>query len=341
MASHKLRQSDALYQRLFHGIDITHFDVYTQSQERLGSILEVLFDQENRQCYLNIDSSSRVRNPLQLIPLKRFRVDEAHRRLYVEQVSGEVIPSVNREAIAPPAVGAAPIVSDRAPDIRSLQDSTPVETVSPVEFSAPLESEVPLEAPIVVVPGGMTTAHYAAAQHIPSVQSEYEATVLPEQEPIVQPEQPANFVRATPEVPELRPRAAAFRPNDEETIKLLEERVVVNRQRRKIGEVILRKEIETEMVQVPIRREKLIVEQVGAVNRQLASIYLDGQTQEASVASTARAHQATQLRSGQAGNATVNAEFSSIQEAIQFLQNYSGQLGDAEVQITLRRDRMM
>jgi stress response protein YsnF len=75
----------------------------------------------------------------------------------------------------------------------------------------------------------------------------------------------------------------------EEIIRLLEERVVVNSTKRKIGEVIVRKEIEIRMVQVPIRCEKLIVEQVSPEHKQLAEIdlghgdisgfeFIDGQT---------------------------------------------------------------
>ncbi len=60
----------------------------------------------------------------------------------------------------------------------------------------------------------------------------------------------------------------------EETIRLLEERLKVNYQKQKVGEVIVRKEIETRMIQVPVRREKLIVEQVGDSPRRLAEIDL-------------------------------------------------------------------
>lgn len=60
----------------------------------------------------------------------------------------------------------------------------------------------------------------------------------------------------------------------EEIIRLLGERVVVERSKRKVGEVIVRKEIETRMVQVPVRYEKLIIEQVGSEPKQLAEIIL-------------------------------------------------------------------
>jgi len=62
----------------------------------------------------------------------------------------------------------------------------------------------------------------------------------------------------------------------EELIRLLGERVVVDRNKRKVGEVIVRKVIETRMVQVqvPVRHEKLIVEQVSPERKQLAEIDL-------------------------------------------------------------------
>ncbi|NJM70088.1 MAG: DUF2382 domain-containing protein [Scytonema sp. RU_4_4] len=60
----------------------------------------------------------------------------------------------------------------------------------------------------------------------------------------------------------------------EEIIRLLGERLIIDRSKRKVGEVIVRKEIETQIVQVPIRREKLIVEQVSPERKQLAKIDL-------------------------------------------------------------------
>ncbi len=61
---------------------------------------------------------------------------------------------------------------------------------------------------------------------------------------------------------------------EEDIIRLLGERLIVDSSKRKIGEVIVRKEIETRMVQVPVRREKLIVEQISPEHKQLAEIDL-------------------------------------------------------------------
>ena len=62
----------------------------------------------------------------------------------------------------------------------------------------------------------------------------------------------------------------------QEIFSLLEERLTLDLTRRKIGEVVVRKEIETQIVQmqVPVRREKLIVEQVSPEYKLLAEINL-------------------------------------------------------------------
>ncbi|MCY7336319.1 MAG: DUF2382 domain-containing protein, partial [Chamaesiphon sp.] len=60
----------------------------------------------------------------------------------------------------------------------------------------------------------------------------------------------------------------------EEVFSLLEERLIVNLSRRKLGEIVIRKEIETQILQVevPVQREKLIVEQVSPEYQLLAQI---------------------------------------------------------------------
>lgn len=57
-------------------------------------------------------------------------------------------------------------------------------------------------------------------------------------------------------------------------IQLLAERLAISYHKHKVGEVIIRKEIETEIIEVPIRREKLVVEQVSPEHRKLAEIDL-------------------------------------------------------------------
>jgi hypothetical protein len=94
---------------------------------------------------------------------------------------------------------------------------------------------------------------------------------------------------------------------EEQIIRLLEERLVVESSKRKIGEVIVRKVIETRMIQVPVRREKLIVEQISPENKQLAEIDL-GEGEIAGVDLTeVQRLESTRLDS----SLTVSGEFSS------------------------------
>ncbi|MGF1539147.1 MAG: DUF2382 domain-containing protein [Pleurocapsa sp.] len=59
---------------------------------------------------------------------------------------------------------------------------------------------------------------------------------------------------------------------DDYHISLLEEKLQVNRRKQKVGEVVIRKQVETRMVKVPIRREKLIVERIGKNPERLTEV---------------------------------------------------------------------
>jgi stress response protein YsnF len=115
---------------------------------------------------------------------------------------------------------------------------------------------------------------------------------------------------------------------DREVIRLLEERLVVNRSKRKVGEVIVRKEIETRMVEVPLQREKLIVEQIGEDPKVLAEIDL-GEGEITGI-------EAIEKRLDRA-EPKVSAEFTSVTKASKMLSSIAAQPrhGCAKVRIEL------
>lgn len=113
----------------------------------------------------------------------------------------------------------------------------------------------------------------------------------------------------------------------EEVLQLLEERIVVERSKRKIGDVIVRKEVETYMVQVPVRRERLVVEQVSPERKELASIDL-GQGEITGIDLGNGDNGATNLTSVQpaaAASSMVTVSFSSIEAAHQALAELASQ----------------
>ena len=67
---------------------------------------------------------------------------------------------------------------------------------------------------------------------------------------------------------------ASSKIKESQKISLLEEKLKINRYKRKVGEVVVRKQIETYTIQVPMRREKLIVERVGQNTEQIAEVVI-------------------------------------------------------------------
>jgi hypothetical protein len=130
----------------------------------------------------------------------------------------------------------------------------------------------------------------------------------------------------------LRPVAVQAEPHNfstsvfsEEVIPLLEERLVVDFHKRKVGEVVVRKEVETCIVEVPVRRERLIVEQVSPNYEQLAVVDLGSSYAEKINPSDGRLSPLMQAR------------FISINAAIEFLQSIADQptLGSPAAPISL------
>lgn len=98
---------------------------------------------------------------------------------------------------------------------------------------------------------------------------------------------------------------------EQHKISLLSERLVIENKRYKIGEIVVRKVIETQMVQVPISREKLIVEQVEPQYKQIAEIDLaPGENME--IIATDSINDFSQ--------STISSKFKSVHAAVQFLE---------------------
>ena len=199
-----------------------------------------------------------------------------------------------------------------APNLANSADYYP----SNVEFCAPLENSVPLEAPRLTyrVPLNPATASPDLQQGVqPS--DDHQNVEQPSDADTLSDLNLGNSVTQS-EGLSLRKSGVTTRAEDATIIPLLEERLVVDRHKRKVGEVIVRKEIETYIVEVPVRREKLIVEQVSPEFKQLAVVDL-GQVQaddigvsNASTLGTPNNHLSS----------AISAKFTSAHAAIEFLE---------------------
>jgi hypothetical protein len=93
------------------------------------------------------------------------------------------------------------------------------------------------------------------------------------------------------------------------TIQLLAERLVATQRKQKVGEVVIRKEVSTRIVEVPVRQEKLIVEQVSPQYKKIADI-----TPEQGEVNTVSTHGTEDLSVG-----TFQGHFLSAKTASEFL----------------------
>ncbi|MBE9033974.1 DUF2382 domain-containing protein [aff. Roholtiella sp. LEGE 12411] len=91
MPLHKLEHFDPNYRETFSGDDVKALDVYTQGGERIGSVADVLVDQDGRFRYLVLDTSLDYVSKKILLPIGLSRINYPERRVYVNGLSKEQV----------------------------------------------------------------------------------------------------------------------------------------------------------------------------------------------------------------------------------------------------------
>ncbi len=116
----------------------------------------------------------------------------------------------------------------------------------------------------------------------------------------------------------------------QESVNLLEERLIVENKIFKKGEVVVRKVVETRIIEVPVRNEKLIVEQVYPEYKQLAEINLEIEenTQTSTIKSVSHLN----------NKSSISSNFGSIDSAMQYLETISlkDQYKKVKIEITIQ-----
>jgi Domain of unknown function (DUF2382) len=142
--------------------------------------------------------------------------------------------------------------------------------ILPLESSAPLESSVPLEA-VIRLAKSYTSESNPTPDFVEPTSKLSTAPV----ERVPDLHTPIAIAESIAPIDENNTQVVETARLADDSIQLLGERVIVDRQRRKIGEVIVRKVVETQIIEIPIHREKLVVEQVNPERKQLAVIDLN------------------------------------------------------------------
>lgn len=232
MALYKLNDFYPNYRdELFDGNDVKGLDVYTERDEKVGSIHNVLVDDNGQFRYLVLDTGFWVFGKKVLLPVGRFRSDPRAQRIYTIGLSKEQVQNLPEYH------------DDMTVDYSYEERVRGVYRTPRVEAEAPLESSAPLET--------------SAALEDPYLRQETYRTAQP-----AQPVRPAAAYTQDNYRYEHEPELYGMNDRDHQTLRLYEERLVAQKHRQKTGEVSVGKRVTTDTarVAVPVERERIVIE---------------------------------------------------------------------------------
>ena len=242
MPLHKLEDFDSEYKNAFDNDDIKGKSVYTEgSDEKIGTISDVLVDEDGRFRYFVVDLGFWIFGKKVLLPVGRTRVDHGADRVYalgMTRQQAEDLPEFS-DRLA--------VDYDYEEKVRGVyRPNAGIAADRSLDASAPLDVSAPLDATI-----GLSTATGLSA-------AAYQPT--PQADRIV--ERP-TYDRDTYNY-QLDSSLYDMNEQNHQTLKLYEERLIANKERRKTGEVAIGKRVETDTarVSVPVDKERVIIERV-------------------------------------------------------------------------------
>jgi uncharacterized protein (TIGR02271 family) len=229
MALYKLDDFYPNYRdELFDGNDIKGLDVYTERDEKVGSIHNVLVDDKGQFRYLVIDTGFWIFGKKVLLPVGRFRSDPRAQRIYTIGLSKEQAQNL------PEYHDDMTVDYNYEERVRGVYRAPRVESQTPLEASAPLETSAALEDAYIVRQDTHRTAQPARAAAYTQENYRYEH----------------------------EPELYGMNERDHQTLRLYEERLVAHKHRQKTGEVSVGKRVTTDTarVSVPVERERIVIE---------------------------------------------------------------------------------
>ena len=241
MPLHKLEDFDSDYRNSFDGDDIKGKSVYTEgSDEKIGSVSDVLVDEDGRFRYFVVDLGFWIFGKKVLLPVGRTRVDHGADRVYALGMSRQQAEDL------PEFSDRLAVDYDYEEKVRGVyRPSTGVTAERSLDAPAPLDTTTGLGVGTGLGIGGLGTAAY---------------------EPTPAPDTIVDRPTYNSDTYNYKQDSSLYDMNeqDHQTLRLYEERLVANKQRRKTGEVAIGKRVETDTarVSVPVDKERVIIERV-------------------------------------------------------------------------------
>ncbi|MBW4515781.1 MAG: DUF2382 domain-containing protein [Timaviella obliquedivisa GSE-PSE-MK23-08B] len=229
MALHRIRDFDPDYKNHFENGDIKGLDVYS-GPEKVGSVEDILVDESGQFRYLIINTGAWIFGKKVLLPIGRARVDLRGNRVNADNLTKaqvEMLPEFNDDMTAD---------YDHEEQVRKVYRP-----------AAPLDNGVSLDSPAALGVG------YAGSQSAPSTTN-----------PVPTVDTSAGYQGYDRDTYDYQhePDLYQLHGEDQDGLKLYQERLVANKTRQKTGEVTIGKNVQTETasVSVPIEKERIVIQ---------------------------------------------------------------------------------
>ncbi|HTL88322.1 MAG TPA: DUF2382 domain-containing protein [Leptolyngbya sp.] len=221
MALYKIRDFDPDYRDHFDGDDVKDLDLYNGS-DKIGSVKDVLVDEEGRFRYLVISTGAWIFGKNVLLPIGRAQIDYGAKKVFANGLTKEQVEQL------PEFSDDMKMDYHSEEQVRGVYRGTPTMNTTATAANAPLES-----SPALNSDASMGTAYAAAAPTYDENTYDYGID-----------------------------QDLYKMDHHDDRIRLYEERLVANKRRMKAGEVTVGKHVETETarVNVPIEKERVVVE---------------------------------------------------------------------------------
>jgi uncharacterized protein (TIGR02271 family) len=246
MPLYRIKDFDPDYRDHFGNDDVKGLDLYSRD-EKIGSVNDVLVDEDGQFRYLVINTGAWIFGKKVLLPIGRCRIDYNARRVTVDQLNREQVeslPEFTDEMVAD---------YDYEERVRGVYRSSMVDdqAAAGVGYAGYGTDQNPFSGnyrPSAVGSGGVV-----------------DAAVMPVDTAMVPDEN--RYDRDTYRYD--RDPLYELDPGNDQNLKLYQERLIANKVRRKTGDVSVGKVVETENTQisVPLEKERVVIERVPVDSR--------------------------------------------------------------------------
>ncbi|MGF1478014.1 MAG: DUF2382 domain-containing protein [Cyanophyceae cyanobacterium] len=238
MALYKIEDFNPNYrQEAFDGGDVKGLNVYAgNTDEKIGSIADVLVDETGRFRYLVIDTGIWIFGKKVLLPVGRCRVDVEREKVYATGLASK------EQADRLPQYDESMTVDyDYEEQVRGVYRTPAVEASAPVEASPPVEAS------------GVDAVEAQTAAQRPVPRASQPAPATPQREAYTYEREPSLY---------------QMNEQDHQRLRLYEEKLVASKSRRKSGDVTIGKRVDTETAQVsvPLDKERVVIERKNPSN---------------------------------------------------------------------------